>query len=137
MEAKLRMRRPAEVTVVVVLTYLSALASIVLGVLLILARYLVDEADTTARAFVTITGSIVVLMGFLTVAVASGIARGDKTARTLATVLLAISAALSLLTLFIDAEDLWVQFVNVAINGGVIAVLWTGRARTFFERASA
>lgn len=132
-----RVRRPGEVTVIVVLTYVSAIASIVLGVLLILARYLVPESDGPARALVTIAGSVVVLAGFLTVAVASGIARGDTTARLLATVLLGTSAALSLVAVFVDTGELWPQVVNVAINAAVIAVLWTGRSRRFFARASA
>jgi hypothetical protein len=125
------------VTIIVVLTYVSAIASIVLGVLLILGRYLVPESDGPARALVTIAGAVVVLAGFLTVAVASGIARGDTTARLLATVLLGTSAVLSLVSLFVDPGDLWPQFVNVAINAAVIAVLWTGRSRKFFARASA
>ena len=57
-------RRPAEVTVVVVLTYVSAIASIVLGVLLILARYGIPAEDNTARTIITIAGAIVVLIGY-------------------------------------------------------------------------
>jgi len=129
--------RPPELTVVVVLTYLSAIASIVLGVLLILARYAVPESDGAARAVVTIAGAIVVLIGFMIVSVASGIARGDRKARVLATVLIGLAGLVSLISLVLNPDDLWTQLIGVLINGAVIVVMWTGRARRFFARTSA
>ena len=132
-----RVRRPAELALIVVVTYLSAAASIVLGVLLILARYAVPEADATARAVITIAGAIVVLIGFMIVSLASGIARGDRKARVLATVLLGLAALVSLISLALDPDDLWAQLIGVVINAGVIAVLWTGRVRRFFSTLSA
>jgi O-antigen/teichoic acid export membrane protein len=130
-------RRPAELTLIVVLIYVSALASIVLGVLLILARYLLDDSEQTARTVVTIAGAIVVLIGFMLVSLASGITRGDRNARILATVLLGLGVTISLLALVIDPDHLWPQLVGAVVNGGVIAVLWTGRVRRFFARSSA
>ena len=128
--------RPPELTVVVVLTYISAIASIVVGVLLILARYTVPESDATARTVVTIAGAVVVLIGFMIVSVASGIARGDRKARVLATVLIGLAALVSLVSLVLNPDDLWTQLIGVLINGGVIVVLWTGRVRRFFARTS-
>ena len=129
--------RPPELTVVVVLIYLSAIASIVLGVLLILARYAVSESDGAARAVVTIAGAIVVLIGFMIVSVASGITRGDRKARVLATVLIGLAGLVSLISLVLNPDDLWTQLIGVLINGAVIVVMWTGRARRFFARTSA
>jgi uncharacterized membrane protein len=130
-------RRPAELTLVVVLTYISAIGSIVFGVLLILARYGVPESDGGVRGFVTIAGAAVVLIGFLTVAIASGIARGDRNARTIATVLLGLSVAASVVSAIVDPGDLWSQVVNVVISGGAISVMWTGRPARYFARAAA
>ena len=129
--------RPPELTVVVVLTYISAIASIVLGVLLILARYAVPESDSTARTVVTIAGAVVVLVGFMIVSVASGIARGDRKARVLATALIGLAALVSLVSLVLNPDDLWAQLIGVLINGGVIVVLWTGRVRRYFAQTSA
>ena len=136
-EPTVRTRRPAELTLIVVLVYVSALASIVLGVLLILARYLVDDSETTARTVVTIAGAIVVLIGFMLVSLASGITRGDRSARILATVLLGLGVTISLLALVVDPDNLWPQVVGAVVNAGVIVVLWTGRVRRFFAQTSA
>ncbi len=130
-------RRPAELILIVVLIYASAIASIVLGVVMILARYILPDGDASARAVVTVAGAFVVLIGFMLVSLASGIARGDRNARVLATVLLGISATVSLVSLAVDPEDLWTQIIGVVVDAGVIVVLWTGRVRRFFARTSA
>jgi holin-like protein len=132
-----RLRRPAEVTVIVVLTYVSALVDIVSGLLLILARYLPDLAGTPLRSFVTIGGAVVVLFGFLTIAVASGVARGDRHARLIMTVLLGLAVLVALAAILVDPGALWFQLVNILLSVVVIVVLWTGRARQFFVTPSA
>jgi hypothetical protein len=132
-----RLRRPTEVTVIVVLTYVSALVDIVSGLLLILARYLPDLANTPLRSFVTIGGAVVVLFGFLTIAVASGVARGDRNARLIMTVLLGLAILVALAAILVDPGALWFQLVNILLSVVVIVVLWTGRARQFFVTPSA
>jgi hypothetical protein len=128
-----RLSRPAELTVVVVLTYISAIVAIVFGVLLILARYGIPLSDGGVRGFVTIAGAVVVLVGFLLIAVASGIARGDKSARIISTVLLSLSAAVSIISVVTEPTDLWSQLVNAVIAAAAIAVMWTGRAARYFR----
>jgi holin-like protein len=137
MESETRaVRRPAEVTVVVVLTYISAIGAIVFGVLLILARYGVPDSEGGLRTFVTIAGAVVVLIGFLIVAIASGIARGDRAARLLATVFLGLSILASVVSAFVDT-DLWSQIANAVIGAAAITVMWTGRASRFFGSSRA
>jgi holin-like protein len=118
------------------LTYISAFVEIVVGVLVILLRYAPDISDDLKR-FVTLAGAAGILIGFLTVAVASGIARGDRSARIVLTVLLAIGAALSIASAITDASDLPFSVANALVSAGLIVVLWTGRTRAYFARASA
>jgi hypothetical protein len=132
-----RVRRPVEVTVIVVLTYVSAIVDIVSGLLLILARYLPDLTGTPLRSFVTVGGAVVVLFGFLTIAVASGVARGDRNARLIMTVLLGLAILVAGFAILVDPGALWFQLVNVVLGVVVIVVLWTGRARQFFVTPSA
>jgi len=131
-------RRPAELIVVIVLTYLSALGSVLLGIVVIFARY--DE-DVIADGFVTlitIFGAALVMLGLLIAAVAGGIARGDRTARWSLTVLLGIQVVLHLGSLALNPEDLWSQVFSAAIALASGIVLWTGRtARWFAHRAVA
>jgi len=127
-----RRRRPAELTVVVVLTYLVGFADVVLGALLILARYLPElESDAAPRLVVTVAGAATILLGFLEIALASGIARADRAARIILTVLLALGVLLDVLVLG-AADDLWYQAADIVIAAAVIAVLWTGRVARFF-----
>lgn len=125
-------RRPAELTVAVVLTYISAFVEIVVGVLVIFLRY-VPDADDQLRRFVTISGAVIVLIGFLTIAVASGIARGDRNARIVLTVLMGLSIALSVTSVIGDRSDLPVSLVNFLVSAGLVVVLWTGRVRRYFR----
>ena len=56
-----------------VLVYLSGLASVAIGILILLSRYQVERAEVLP---VSLLGAGVILFGLLTIAVASGVARG-------------------------------------------------------------
>jgi hypothetical protein len=136
--AEPRVKRPPELTAIVVLTYVSAIVDIVSGLLIILARYDADIQQAGLRQFVTITGAIIVLFGFLTVAIASGIARGDRHARLILTVLLALGILLAAASMFtVTLDDLWFPIVDVVFSAVVIVVTWTGRTARFFGRQAA
>ncbi|MET0974237.1 MAG: hypothetical protein ABWX82_01045, partial [Leifsonia sp.] len=79
------LRRPAIVTIVVVLVYIRAVLDIVAGVVVVLARYGVDrEGDVLG---VTLLGAGMILFGLFMISVASGVARGSRFSRWLITVL--------------------------------------------------
>ena len=128
--------RPPELTIVVVLTYVSAIAEIVTGVLVILARY-APGLDPAFRSFVTLTGAAIVLFGFLTVAVASGISRGGRVGRMILTVILAASVLVTVLSLLLDFDRLSFQLANLLVSGVALMVMWSGRAGRYFASQAA
>jgi len=126
-------RRPAELTVIVVLTYLSAFITLAAGLLAIFARYIPD-LTSFERSAVSIAGASIILIGFLTISVASGIARADRASRVVLTILLGIVTTFSLLTAIIGDDDTVSQFIAIAFLLAMITLLWTGRQRKYFTR---
>lgn len=135
--ADTRRRRPAEVTVVVVLSYAVGVLTLLFGILLILLRY---EPDLQAEGLafgVTLAGAITILFGFFTFALASLISRADRAARVILTVILALNIVWDVLIIVgSDASDL-VALIDAVLVAAVIAVLWVGRAARFFRRPGA
>ncbi|ARJ06294.1 hypothetical protein GCM10010988_15160 [Cnuibacter physcomitrellae] len=133
-EAAARPRRPAEVTVVVVLTYVVGVLTLLFGILLILLRY---DADLQAEGLafgVTLAGAITILFGFFTLALASLISRADRAARVILTVILGLNILWDVLIIVgSDTVDL-VAIIDAVLVAAVIAVLWVGRAARFFRR---
>ena len=125
--------RPAELTIVVALTYISAYAMIVVGLLAIFTRYLPDISSYD-RSIMTIVGTSVIFLSFLTISVASGIARGDRISRIVLTIIFSVVAALSLFGA-ISAREVEEELILVIFTLGMIAVLWTGRRRSYFQRS--
>ena len=81
------LRPPKRVIVVVVLAYISGIFDIIAGILLILLRY-DDAVRASGGAFpITLLGTGMILIGLLTVAMASGLTRGRNIARIFVTAL--------------------------------------------------
>jgi len=100
-----RPRPPKRVIVVVVLTYIAGILDIIAGVLLILLRYDdVVQADGEAY-WITLWGAAMILLGLLTIAMASGLTRGRNSARIFVTVLLSISLVLSVVDVVVSPTD--------------------------------
>lgn len=133
-----RSRPPGRVIVVVVLTYISGVLDILAGILLILLRY--DDAVRAAgdAYVITLWGAGMILLGLLTIAMASGLTRGRHSARIFVTVLVSLSALVSVIDVIAAPTDVS-AWVSLAI-GGVIAALiilalWVGRSAEFFRRS--
>ena len=127
--------RPAEVTVVVVLTYVVGVLTLLFGILLILLRY-----DSSVRAEglafgITLAGAITILFGFFTLALASLLSRADRVARIILTVILALNIVWDVLIIVTSDEVDVVAIIDAALVAAVIAVLWGGRAARFFRKA--
>ena len=132
------LRPPKRVIVVVVLAYISGVVDIVAGVLLILLRY-DDSVRASGDALpVTLWGTGMILIGLLTIAMASGLTRGRNIARIFVTALVAIST-------IVDVVDLVAARATAARGGRsasavvvtalIILALWAGRSAEFFRRA--
>jgi len=135
-----RPRPPKRVIVVVVLTYIAGVLDILFGIVLILSRY-DDAVRADGDAYeVTLWGAGVILLGLLTIAMASGLTRGRNSARIFVTVLLSISLLLSIVDVVVaptDASSWWSLGIGGVLSALVILALWAGRSAEFFRRSRA
>lgn len=119
-------------TIAVVLVYVTALAGVALGILVLLSRYRVPRESIL---LVSLLGAAVILLGLLTIAVASGLARGSRFARLLITAYLVVSIVLHVVTIAsTDVWD-WSPTVQIVLEVLVIAALWLPPGTRFFAAA--
>lgn len=124
------LRQPILVRIAVVLVYLSGLATVAIGILVMLSRYRVDEADVLP---VSLLGAGVILFGLLTVAVASGVARGRRLARLLLTIYLAVQFALHVVTIVTADTWDWSSAVTMALYVLIVIALWAPPGSRYFR----
>lgn len=139
-ESATRPRPPARVIVIVVLTYIAGLLDIGAGILLILLRYDQAVRDDGAAYDITLWGAAMILLGLLTIAMASGLTRGRNTARIFVTALMGVSVLFSVVDLVAspaDASSWWSFAIGGVIAALVILALWAGRSAEFFRRSRA
>jgi hypothetical protein len=132
-----RVRRPIELLVVTALGVISGGVEIVIGVLVIFARYLPSVALLHAREVVTLLGAGLVLVGLLTAAVSWGLTRGDRSARVIVTVLLGIGIIFNVAAIVADRDDLLVGFLPLVLAAMAATVMWTGRPARYFAQPAA
>lgn len=126
--------RPAVVTLAVVLVYIGGFANTSLGILILLARYEVPDDEVLA---VSLVGAATILLGLLTVAGASSLARGSRLARVLLTAYLAVLGVLQGLSLALTDRDLAVIIPLVATIAVIAAVWIPPTSRRYFRRPTA
>lgn len=117
---QLPQKRPAVITVVMILVVLSGLSNALLGIIVLLSRYQVADADVLP---VSLVGAGVILFGLLTLAVAAAIGRGSRLARLLLTIYLAIQLILHAVTAATTDWD-WAVLVQAVVEVLVLAALW-------------
>lgn len=117
---QLPQKRPAVITVVMILVVLSGLSNSLLGIIVLLSRYQVADADVLS---VSLVGAGVILFGLLTLAVAAAIVRGSRLARLLLTIYLAIQLILHAVTAATTDWD-WAVLVQAVVEVLVLAALW-------------
>ena len=133
MTSTVEVRRPVPVTVAVVLVYVGGFANTALGVLVLLSRYQVDADDVLP---VSLVGAATILLGLLTVAGGSSLARGSRLARTLLTAYLSLLVVLQGLALALTELDPTIITALLAAVA-VIAAIWIPpTARRYFRRAA-
>lgn len=125
--------RPASVTVVVVLTWITAVIEIIGGILLLVLAPAVRSSGGPANVALLL-GGLVLLIGLITAAVASRLARGGNGARILVTVLTVLQIV-SVLTaiLAVDVSGSASPGIGtLVIDVVLLALLWNRRANEFF-----
>ncbi|MCP2636391.1 hypothetical protein K0817_007385 [Microbacterium sp. HD4P20] len=126
-----RTRRPAVVTVAVVLIYIAAIADVALGIFVLLSRYQATGSDVLV---VSLLGAGIILFGLLLIAIASGVARGSRLSRGLATVFLTVLIVLRVVTII--STDTWdvSAIVQSVLAAFALVVLWTPPGARHFAR---
>ncbi|MET0297252.1 MAG: hypothetical protein ABW024_07615 [Microbacterium sp.] len=122
-------RRPVVVTIAIVLIYVTALSSVAVGIIVLLSRYQVPEAQVLT---VSLLGAAVILLGLLMIAIASGISRGSAFSRILITIYLVIAIALHVTTIVsTDVWD-WSAAVQALLDVAILAALWLPPGSRYF-----
>ncbi|MFF2276757.1 hypothetical protein [Agromyces sp. NPDC058126] len=133
-----RPRMPKRMIAIVVLAYISGILDILAGLVLILLRY-DDEIRRSGDAFaITLWGTLMILIGLLTIAMGSGLTRGRNSARIFVTALVSLSVVVSAIDLVLhptDASSLWTFVIGGTVAALVVLAMWAGRGAAFFRHA--
>lgn len=130
-----RHRVPRRIIVVVVLTYIGGILDILAGIVLILLRYDAVVEEAGEQLLMSLLGAAIILIGLLTVAMASGLTRGRNSARIFVTALMALSLVVSATDFVRDPSSPWRLAIDVVVSVLVILALWVGKGGRFFRRA--
>lgn len=119
------------VTIAIVLIYVTALASVAVGIIVLLSRYRVPAGDVLV---VSLLGAAVILLGLLMIAIASGISRGSAFSRILISIYLLIAIALHITTIVsTDVWD-WSPALQAVLDVLILAALWLPPGSRFFAK---
>jgi heme A synthase len=126
-------RRPAVVTVAVVLMYLGGIAQIALGIVTVFLRYTAEAASEGIVLAVSLFGAAMILFGLFVIALASGVARGSRASRLGATTVLLLAFVLAAVDFLVAADGDWSgAAIQSVVSAAVILPLWTGAGRRYF-----
>ena len=121
-------------TAAVVIVYVAAFLNVGLGILVMLSRYQVESAEVL---WVSLLGAAIILLGLLTLGLASGLARGSRLARigiTLSFGVLIVLHVLSIITT--DGWD-WSSMIQLALQVAALLLVWTPPGSRHFARIDA
>lgn len=126
-----RRGQPLVVTIAVVLVYVSGLLSTLVGVLVLLSRYQVPDDDVLA---VSLLGAGIILLGLLTIAVASALTRGSRLARLSLSVYLVVQVGLQIVTIITTDDWDWTEIAQIVIEVLVLLAVWAPPGSRHFDR---
>ena len=137
-------RRPGSVTAVVVLTYVVAVASVLVGLGLLMLSvthaelgirgWVIagEQAHLVSRGPVTVAvGIFSLLVGVVLLLVARGLAAGRKAAQITVTVVMVLQILSALGTTAVS--QFMYTLSEIITAAAILALLWTGPAKTFFR----
>ncbi|GAA4675294.1 hypothetical protein GCM10023215_03940 [Pseudonocardia yuanmonensis] len=127
-------RRPGSVTLVVVLTWISAVLAVLGGLLLIVAGSVTAGAAGLTPGVLVGIGVAYVILGLITGAVASRLGRGGNGARLLVSVLvvLQIAGGIAAISTVGTGSTLTQALVSILVGIVILLLLWNARANAFF-----
>jgi hypothetical protein len=130
-------RRPGGVTFVLVLTWLAALADLVLGAWLLLISFdkAIFEDEPVTADIVRYWALVALLIGTFTAIIAAALGRASQFARVLTVVIMTVRLASALWALVaIQSVTLWPAVFDAAIALLIIVLLTNRSASDYFRK---
>ena len=127
-------RRPPTVTAAVVIVYVAAFLNVGLGILVMLSRYQVESAEVL---WVSLLGAAIILLGLLTLGLASGLARGSRLARIGITLYFGVLIVLHVLSIITTDGWDWSSTIQLALQVAALLLVWTPPGSRHFARIDA
>lgn len=118
--------RPAGVTVVAVIAWISGAINIIAGILLLFAALMAPDALWF--------GLIQLVLGIITIAVSLGLFRGSSGARTVVAIVFVLNLISALFVIFTQQAQVWSGIASGLLALIGIVLLYTRAANDFFGR---
>ncbi|MBN9111579.1 MAG: hypothetical protein J0I34_22695 [Pseudonocardia sp.] len=130
-----RAHRPGSVTLVVVLTWISALLSSLWGLIILLLSPATGSLAYGRAYFVV--GVVLLVFGLITAAVASRLGKGGNGARMLVSALqvLQIAGAIAGIATAGGTSTVGQSVLTIVLAFAILGLLWNSRANAFFAAA--
>lgn len=126
--------RPGGVTLVAVLAWISGLLDIFGGTILLFQTSVASTVEQFGGASALIASAIVsILIGAIVIIVATMLLRGSSIARMIVTIFEVLSIAGSVFLAIAYPAGAIAEYFGIAVSVIVVALLWSGRASTFFR----
>jgi hypothetical protein len=126
--------RPAGVTLVAVLTWISGLLDIISGSLLLFQTSVSATVEQFGGASQLIASALLsILIGVVIIVVAIGLLRGNNASRVVITVFQMLSIIGSVFLAIAYPAGAIAEYFSIAVAAIVLILLWTGRANAYFR----
>lgn len=126
--------RPAGVTIVAVLAWISGLLDIIGGTLLLFQTSVASTVEQFGGASQLIASALLeILIGVVVIVVAIGLLRGNAASRVVITIFQILSIIASVFFAIAYPAGAIGEYFSIAIAAIVLLLLWTGRASAFFR----
>ena len=126
--------RPAGVTVVAVLAWISGLLDIIGGTLLLFQTSVASTVEQFGGASQLIASALLeILIGVVVIVVAIGLLRGNAASRVVITIFQILSIIASVFFAIAYPAGAIGEYFSIAVAAIVLLLLWTGRASAFFR----
>lgn len=126
--------RPAGVTVVAVLAWISGLLDVIGGTLLLFQTSVASTVEQFGGASQLIASALLeILIGVVVIVVAIGLLRGNAASRVVITIFQILSIIASVFFAIAYPAGAIGEYFSIAVAAIVLLLLWTGRASAFFR----
>ncbi|WP_350349026.1 hypothetical protein ABIQ69_03530 [Agromyces sp. G08B096] len=131
-----RSLRPAGVTVVAVIAWISGALDMISGIIMLFmlpVASVVEQYGGSGQLLAAAIGSIIV--GLITVIVAGGLLNGNQAARMIVTVLqvFSIIGSLFFAIAYRETPTAWTEWLGILVAVVVLILLWSRKASAFFR----